>query len=123
MPQLSRLVNVQSVAEDVPFNCVRGSKVSVTVAIVVFAVIVMAATLASFVWRANYRRHHLSGQPPGWMRWVMAVLVLTGLHDGVLVLLATYNEPVTAGRVITMIVITAAAGGMCCGGSAPLVGA
>lgn len=80
-----------------------------TVAIVVFAMIVMAATLASFVWRANYLRHHPQGTRPRWVRWGIAGLVLVVCVTEFSVLLATDKRPVTAGRVIMMIAITAAA--------------
>lgn len=79
-----------------------------TVAIVVFAMIVMAATLASFVWRANYLRHHPTGQRPRWVRWGMADLVRVVCVTEFSILLATEHRPITAGRVITMIAITAA---------------
>jgi hypothetical protein len=70
--------------------------------------LVMAATLGSFIWRANYLRHHPVGQQPSWVRWGMAGLVLVVCATEFSIVLATDHRPITAGRVITMIIITAA---------------
>jgi hypothetical protein len=92
----------------VPFHGVAGSSSSVSAAIVVFAVVVMGTTLSSFIWRANYLRHHPVGRQPAWIRWVIVGLVLAVCGTEFGILLATDDRPVTVGRVISMIAITAA---------------